>query len=229
METVRKGRPSLAWVVATASVGNALEWYDFSVFGYFASQIAAAFFPTAGSTRGLLLTFGTYGVSFLARPLGAAILGSYADRRGRRASLTASIVLMTFGTAMMAVMPGYATIGRLAPAGILAARLIQGFSAGGEFGGATAFMIEHAERRAGFFGSFQFTSQAASAILGSGVGWGLSAVLSASTLSAWGFRLPFLFGLLIGPVGFVVRRHIERNAGLRRCRTLRITSEAGIC
>ena len=201
----------LTWIILAASFGNTLEWYDFTVFGYFAPQIAAAYFPASSNARGLLLTFGTYGVSFLARPLGAAVLGSYADRRGRRASLTLSILLMTFGTAMMAVMPGYATIGRWAPVGILAARLIQGFSAGGEFGGATAFMIEHAGRRAGFFGSFQFTSQAASAILGSGIGWGLSAVLTSSALNQWGFRIPFLAGLLIGPVGFFVRRHIDET------------------
>ena len=112
---------------------------------------------------------------------------------------------------MMAVMPGYRAIGRWAPAGILAARLIQGFSAGGEFGGATAFMIEHAGRRAGFFGSFQFTSQAASAILGAGVGWGLSAILSTSALNDWGFRLPFVLGLLVGPVGFIVRRQMDET------------------
>ena len=205
---VRDRRVPLAWIILAASAGNALEWYDFTVFGYFAPQIAAAFFPTASAGRGLLLTFGTYGVSFLARPLGAAVLGGYADSRGRRAALTVSILLMTAGTAMMAVMPGYRAIGSWAPAGILAARLIQGFSAGGEFGGATAFMIEHAGRRAGLVGSFQFTSQAVSAILGSGTAWALSWLLSASALTGWGFRLPFLFGLLIGPVGYVVRRHI---------------------
>ncbi len=204
-------QPSLTRVILAASAGNALEWYDFSVFGYFAAQIAGAFFPKADPTTALLLTFGTYGVSFLARPVGAAVLGSYADRSGRRAALTASILLMTLGTAMMAAMPGYATIGLWAPIGILAARLIQGFSAGGEFGGATAFMIEHAGRRPGFFGSFQYTSQAATAILGSGVAWGLSGALSPAALNGWGFRLPFLLGLLIGPVGLYVRRHVAET------------------
>ncbi len=202
---------SLTRVVLAASAGNALEWYDFSVFGYFASQIAGAFFPKADPATGLLLTFGTYGVSFLARPVGAALLGSYADRRGRRAALSASILLMTLGTALMVVMPGYATIGIWAPLGILGARLIQGVSAGGEFGGATAFMVEHAGRRPGFFGSFQFTSQAVSAILGSGVAWALSGVLPPAALDSWGFRLPFVLGLLIGPVGFYVRRHVAES------------------
>ena len=207
--------PPLTRVILAASAGNALEWYDFSVFGYFAAQIAGAFFPRADSATGLLLTFGTYGVSFLARPVGAAVLGSYADRVGRRAALTASILLMTLGTALMTVMPGYGTIGRWAPLGILAARLIQGFSAGGEFGGATAFMIEHAGRRAGFFGSFQYTSQAVSAILGSGVAWGLSGAMSPAALNDWGFRLPFALGLLIGPVGFYVRRHVAETPAFK--------------
>ncbi len=207
--------PPLTRVILAASAGNALEWYDFSVFGYFAAQIAGAFFPRADPATGLLLTFGTYGVSFLARPVGAAVLGSYADRVGRRAALTASILLMTLGTALMTVMPGYGTIGRWAPLGILAARLIQGFSAGGEFGGATAFMIEHAGRRAGFFGSFQYTSQAVSAILGSGVAWGLSGAMSPAALNDWGFRLPFALGLLIGPVGFYVRRHVAETPAFK--------------
>ena len=203
--------PNLNRVILAASAGNALEYYDFTVFGYFAQQIAATFFPASSPATGLLLTLGTYGVSFLARPFGALVLGSYADRRGRRASLTLSILLMTIGTALMAVMPGYRQVGLLAPAGILLARLIQGFSAGGEFGGATAFMIEHAGRRAGFFGSFQFTSQAVSAILGSGVAWAVTASLPAEAVGVWGFRLPFLLGLLIGPVGWYVRRHVDET------------------
>ena len=198
-------------IILAASAGNALEFYDFTVFGYFAQQIATTFFPASGPATGLLLTFGTYGVSFLARPFGAAVLGSFADRSGRKASLTLSILLMTIGTALMAVMPGYRTIGLWAPAGILAARLIQGFSAGGEFGSATAFMIEHAGRRAGFFGSFQFISQSVSAIVGSGVAWAVAAGLSPEAVSSWGFRLPFLLGLLIGPVGWYVRRHVDET------------------
>ncbi len=205
----------LTRVILAASAGNALEFYDFTVFGYFAQQIAATFFPSSSPATGLLLTFGTYGVSFLARPFGALVLGGYADRSGRRAALTLTILLMTVGTALMAVMPGYRQIGLLAPAGILVARLIQGFSAGGEFGGATAFMIEHAGRRAGFFGSFQYTSQSVSAILGSGVAWSVAASMSPEAVGTWGFRLPFLLGLLIGPVGWYVRRHVDETPPFR--------------
>ncbi len=205
----------LTRVILAASAGNALEFYDFTVFGYFAQQIAATFFPSSSQATGLLLTFGTYGVSFLARPFGALVLGGYADRSGRRAALTLTILLMTLGTALMAVMPGYRQVGLLAPAGILVARLIQGFSAGGEFGGATAFMIEHAGRRAGFFGSFQYLSQSVSAILGSGVAWAVAASMSPEAVGAWGFRLPFLLGLLIGPVGWYVRRHVDETPPFR--------------
>jgi MHS family proline/betaine transporter-like MFS transporter len=197
-------------VIVAASVGNALEWYDFIVFGFFAPQIAGAFFPHAS----LLLTFGTYGASFLARPIGAAVIGAYADNHGRRAALSLSIWLMALGTLLMVIMPRYASIGVAASFGILGARLIQGFSAGGEFGGATALMIEHAPKRAGFFGSFQNTTQSIAAILGSSVGWLLSTQLSHAALLDWGFRLPFVLGLLVAPVGLYVRRHVPETAKL---------------
>ncbi len=195
-------------VIVAASVGNALEWYDFIVFGFFAPQIAGAFFPHAS----LLLAFGTYGASFLARPIGAAIIGAYADRRGRRAALSLSIWLMALGTLLMVIMPRYDRIGAAASFGILGARLIQGFSAGGEFGGATALMIEHAPKRAGFFGSFQNTTQSIAAILGSVAGWTLSTQISHAALAEWGFRLPFVLGLLVAPVGLYVRRHVPDAA-----------------
>jgi MHS family proline/betaine transporter-like MFS transporter len=197
-------------VVVAASVGNVLEWYDFVVFSFLAPQIAAAFFPE----KSLLLTFATFGASFLARPIGAAVIGGYADRRGRRAALTLSIVLMGLGTLLMVVMPRYATIGAASAFGILLARLIQGFSAGGEFGGATALMIEHAPKRAGFFGSFQNTTQAIAAIMGSGIAWAVTAALPHAAIDSWGFRLPFVLGLLIAPVGFYIRRHVPETADL---------------
>ena len=202
---------SLNRIILAASAGNALEFYDFTVFGYFAQQIAAAFFPAQHPSTALLLTFGTYGVSFLARPFGAAILGGYGDRHGRRACLTLTIALMTLGTLLMAIMPGYAVIGPWAAIGILVARLIQWFSAGGEFGAATAFMIEHAGRRAGFFGSFQFLSQAVAAIAGSGIAWAVTSAMPPEAVGQWGFRIPFVLGLLIGPVGWYVRRHVAET------------------
>ena len=131
--------PSSLRIIAAASIGNALEWFDLLVYGYFAVTISRLFFPSSDQTVSLMLAFGTFGASYLVRPLGALVLGAYADKAGRKASLTVSIFLMTIGTLLMAIVPTYASIGAIAPAAILVARLIQGFSVGGEFGGSTSF------------------------------------------------------------------------------------------
>ncbi|WP_331167521.1 MFS transporter [Pseudonocardia sp.] len=130
--------PGAVKIIAAACVGNALEWYDIAIYSFFAVYVAHAFFPAGDATSSLLLALGTFGASFLIRPIGAIVLGSYADRAGRKPALTLSIWLMVLGTLLICVMPPYATAGMLAPLGILVARLIQGFSAGGEFGSATA-------------------------------------------------------------------------------------------
>src|SRR5262245_7155168 len=195
-------------IVAT-SVGNALEWFDIASYAYFAIYISKAFFPATDPTTSLLLTFGTFGLSFLIRPIGGLVLGAYADRYGRKASLLVSIVLMTLGTLAVALMPTFDTIGILAPVAIITARLVQGFSAGGEFGSSTAFLVEHMPHRRGFIASWQFASQGVSQLLGSGFGVGLTTYMSGADLQAWGWRIPFLFGVLIGPVGLYIRNHME--------------------
>lgn len=198
-------RKNITKLVVATSIGNALEWYDIAVYAYFAVYISKAFFPNNDQTISLLLTFGTFGLSFLIRPIGGVLLGAYADRHGRKASLMLSIVLMTFGTLAIALMPTYATIGILAPIAIILARLVQGFSAGGEFGSSTAFLVEHAPEKRGFIASWQFASQGLSGILGAGFGALLTSSMAASDLQAWGWRIPFL----IGPVGIDVRNHID--------------------
>jgi MFS transporter, MHS family, proline/betaine transporter len=195
-------------IVAT-SIGNALEWFDIAIYGYFAVYISKAFFPAGDPTTSLLLTFGTFGLSFLIRPIGGIMLGAYADRYGRKASLMTSIVMMTFGTLAVAIMPTFATIGVLAPLLVIVARLVQGFSAGGEFGSSTAFLVEHMPHRRGFVASWQFASQGLSGLLGAGFGALLTTVMTPTELQDWGWRLPFLFGVLIGPVGIYIRNHIE--------------------
>ena len=195
-------------IVAT-SIGNALEWYDIAVYGYFAVYISKAFFPSNDPTTSLLLTFGTFGLSFLIRPIGGVVLGAYADRYGRKASLMVSIVLMTVGTLALALTPAYETIGILAPIAVLTARLVQGFSAGGEFGSSTAFLVEHAPDRRGFIASWQFASQGLSGLLASAFGIGLTAWMAPAEMQAWGWRIPFLFGVLVGPVGIYIRNHLE--------------------
>jgi MHS family proline/betaine transporter-like MFS transporter len=195
-------------VIAT-SIGNALEWYDIAVYGYFAVYIAKAFFPNSDPTISLLLTLGTFALSFITRPLGGAILGTYADRYGRKASLMVSIVLMTLGTLAISFMPTYQTIGVVAPVAVLLARLVQGFSAGGEFGSSTAFLVEHAPDRRGFIASWQFATQGLGNVFASAFGVGLTLWMAPADLQSWGWRIPFLFGALIGPAGVYIRNHIE--------------------
>jgi MHS family proline/betaine transporter-like MFS transporter len=197
--------------VIASSIGNALEFYDLTLYLYFAVTISKLFFPTSNPTTSLLLALGSFGISYLMRPLGAIVLGLYADRVGRKPALMLSIVLMMVGTFMMVVMPSYESIGILASIGVLAARLIQGFSVGGEFGASTAFMVEHGPARKGFFASFQFASQGLASVMAALSGVILSATLSPDQIGSWGWRLPFAFGLLIGPVGLYIRRNIEET------------------
>jgi MHS family proline/betaine transporter-like MFS transporter len=200
---------SFTRLVVAVSIGNALEWYDISSYGYFAVYVSRAFFPNSDPTISLLLTFGTFGLAFLIRPIGGVVLGAYADRHGRKASLMVSIVLMTAGTLAIAIMPSYETIGLVAPIAVLAARLVQGFSAGGEFGSSTAFLVEHAPGRRGFIASWQFASQGLGQVLSSLFGIGLTSWMTAADLNSWGWRIPFLFGILVGPVGIYIRNHLE--------------------
>jgi MHS family proline/betaine transporter-like MFS transporter len=202
-------KKNITRLIVATSVGNALEWYDITVYGYFAAYLSKAFFPNDDPTISILLTFGTFGLSYLIRPIGGVVLGAYADRHGRKASLMISIVLMTFGTTAIALMPAYETIGVLAPIAVLGARLVQGFSAGGEFGSSTAFLVEHAPERRGFVASWQFASQGLSTLLASAFGVVLTTQLSSADMQSWGWRIPFLFGILVGPVGIYIRNHLE--------------------
>lgn len=198
-------------VIIAASLGNALEWFDLVVYGFFAATISKLFFPSSDETVSLMLALGTFGISYLIRPVGALVLGAYADRAGRKAALLASILLMMIGTFLIAIMPTYAAIGVWAPIGILLSRLIQGFSVGGEFGSSTALLVETAPHRRGFMSSWQYASQGLTTVLAAGFGALLTSGLSSAQLDSWGWRIPFFFGLLIGPVGFYIRRHIDEG------------------
>jgi MFS transporter, MHS family, proline/betaine transporter len=204
-------RASGAVQIAAATIGNALEWFDILVYGYFATTIAAVFFPNSNQLVSLLLTFGSFGLSYIARPVGAVVLGAYADRSGRKAALALSIRLMVIGTAVLALMPSFASIGLIAPIGVFAARLLQGFAVAGEFGSSTAFMIEHSGHRKAFFASWQFAGQQAAKLLAALFGVGLITTLSGHQLNAWGWRIPFIFGLLVGPVGIYIRRKVDET------------------
>lgn len=195
-----------------AVVGNALEWYDFAIYAFFASTIGRLFFPSANESVSLLETFATFGVGFVMRPLGAVVLGSYADRAGRKKALMLTMVLMGVGTTVIGAVPTFDAIGWRAPLLIVVARLVQGFSAGGELGSATAFMLEHAPaNRRGWIASFQQASQAATLLAGSLVGAAVTGALAPRQLEQWGWRLPFLLGLVIVPFGLYIRRHVEET------------------
>ena len=201
----RPATQPLSRTVIAATIGNILEWFDFLVYGYFAVTIAEVFFPAGNPTVSLLITFGAFGLSYLVRPLGAIVIGGYTDRHGRKAGLTLSIALMMIGTAMMVVTPGYATIGIAAPLLITLARLLQGFSVGGEFGSAVAFLVEHAGDRRGFSASWQWASTGIISIIVALFGITLTTLLTHDQLVDWGWRVPYVFGLLIGPAGLYIR------------------------
>ncbi|WP_035553978.1 MULTISPECIES: MFS transporter [Burkholderiaceae] len=209
--------------VVAAVIGNALEWYDFTVFGFLTVVIAQLFFPAGSDYTSLLLTTATFGVAFVMRPIGAIVLGLYADRAGRKAALSLVIALMTLGILLLAIAPPYSAIGIGAPLMIVLGRLLQGFSAGGEFGSSTALLIEAAPfSKRGFYGSWQMSSQAAALLLGALVGAAISHGLSPDALKSWGWRVPFVIGLIIGPVGFYIRRNLaDSEAFLHAQKTAR--------
>jgi MFS transporter, MHS family, proline/betaine transporter len=215
--------------IVAAVIGNALEWYDFIVFGFFTVVIARLFFPSDNQYASLLLTTATFGVGFFMRPVGGVLLGIYADRRGRKAALLMVITLMTIAIAMIAFAPTYAAIGVAAPLIMVVARLLQGFSAGGEFASATAFLTESAPAtRRGLYGSWQMVGQGLAVLLGAILGTLLTRSLTPETLDSWGWRIPFLFGLIIGPVGLYIRRKLdETSAFLQSNRSLAGQQGAG--
>jgi MFS transporter, MHS family, proline/betaine transporter len=211
-ETVHVATPSepasMRRMIFAATIGNILEWFDFVVYGFFAVTIAEVFFPAGNPTVSLLITFGAFGLAYLVRPLGAIVVGGFTDRAGRKAGLLLSIALMMIGTTLMALTPGYATIGIAAPILITLARLLQGFSVGGEFGSAVSFLAEHAGGRRGFAASWQFATGGMITVLASVFGVTLTTLLSHQQLVDWGWRIPYIFGMLVGPAGLYVRAKV---------------------
>jgi MHS family proline/betaine transporter-like MFS transporter len=202
--------------VAAAAIGNVLEWYDFGVYAFFAGVIARNFFPADDPAAGLLSSFAVFGVGFVMRPLGGIVIGRFGDARGRKAALMLTIMSMAFGTVLIGILPTYAQIGVAAPVLLVIARLIQGFSAGGEWGGSTAFIVEWAPAgRRGWYGSFQQASIAMSLVLGSGTGALFTSVLSPEALATWGWRVPFLLGIVLALFGVWLRRNVDETPAYR--------------
>ena len=206
--TAQPIQPSLRRLIVAATIGNVFEWFDFVVYGFFAVTIAEVFFPAGNPTASLLITFGAFGLAYMVRPLGAIVVGGYTDRAGRKAGLLLSMALMMIGTTLMAVTPGYATIGLAAPIILTLARLLQGFSVGGEFGSAVSFLAEHGGGRRGFSASWQFATGGLITVIASLFGVALTSLLTHDQLVSWGWRIPYFFGMLIGPVGLYVRAKI---------------------
>jgi len=209
--------------VTAAVIGNALEWYDFIVFGFLTVVLAELFFPSSSDYASILLTTASFGVAFVMRPVGGIVLGLYADRAGRKAALSLVIALMTLGILLLAIAPPYSAIGIGAPVMIVIGRLLQGFSAGGEFGSSTALLIEAAPfSKRGYYGSWQMASQAGALLMGAIVGAVVTHGLSPEALKSWGWRVPFIIGLMIGPVGYYIRRHLaDSEAFLHAQKTAR--------
>jgi MHS family proline/betaine transporter-like MFS transporter len=201
-------------------VGNLLEWYDFAVFGYLAPFISAKFFPADDAVSGLINTFGVFAAGYLARPIGGVFFGQLGDRFGRKRALQLSIFLMAVPTTLIAFLPTHAEVGVLAPVLLTILRLAQGISVGGEFIGSCCYLVEVAPvGRRGFFGSWSTFGTIGGMLLGSAVATVLQAFLSTDQIHAWGWRLPFLGGLLVGIVGWQMRRGTQETPEFDRLRS----------
>jgi MFS transporter, MHS family, citrate/tricarballylate:H+ symporter len=212
--------------ILRATSGNFLEQFDFFLFGFYASAIAKAFFPAQNDTAALLNTFGVFWLGALMRPVGAIVLGAYIDRIGRRKGLIVTLAIMAAGTVVITLCPTYATIGIAAPIIVLAGRLLQGFSAGVELGGVSVYLAEIATPgNRGFYTSFQSASQQVAIVVAAIIGFGLSELMPADTVAAWGWRIPFFIGCLIIPVIFVLRRTLEETPAFLAMKTHPTTAE----
>ncbi|WP_210417144.1 MFS transporter [Citricoccus sp. SGAir0253] len=197
-------------VVAASFIGNFVEWFDYAVYGYLAVTITAVFFPDSDPQTGLMLTFGLFAISFLVRPLGGFFWGHLGDRVGRRTALSWSILLMSLATFCIALIPSYAAIGLWAPITLLVLRVVQGFSASGEYAGASAFLVEYAPaNRRGLFAAVVPASTATGLLLGSLIAALLTGLLDGQQMSDWGWRLPFLLAAPMGLIGRYIRNKLE--------------------
>ena len=203
-------------VIGASFIGNFVEWFDYAVYGYLAATISKVFFPSADAATGLMLTFAVFGISFLIRPLGGVFWGRLGDRVGRRTALAWSILIMSLATFCIALLPGYATVGILAPILLLLVRVVQGFSASGEYAGASSFLVEYApEGRRGIYAAVVPASTATGLLLGSLLAALLTGVLSDPQMESWGWRLPFLLAAPMGLIGRYIRRRLEDTPAFR--------------
>jgi MFS transporter, MHS family, proline/betaine transporter len=200
-------------IIAAGMIGNVLEWYDFAVYGYFASSIGLNFFPLEDKVAQLLGAYAVFALGYLVRPIGGVLIGHIGDCYGRRAALTVSVSAMAVPTFLMGLLPGYATLGLLAPVLLILLRLLQGLSVGGEYTGSMVFLVERAAvRRRGLMGAIACCGSGLGTLLGSGIGAMIAALMTTETLNTWGWRIPFLLGLIVGVIGFFLRRQVAEIA-----------------
>ncbi len=203
--------------IISCALGNFVELYDFLIFGLFAAQIGANFFPASNPNTPLLSAFATYGVGFLMRPVGAIVIGAYGDRRGRKAALILTVGMMAGATALTGLIPSYASIGIAGPILLILCRLVQGFSTGGEWGGAAAFLVEYAQPgKRGITGSWHQFAVGLALTAGLLTAALLTSMLSKETMIAWGWRLPFILGFILAPVGLYVRSRVSESPAFER-------------
>ncbi|WP_328918168.1 glycine betaine/L-proline transporter ProP [Streptomyces jietaisiensis] len=203
--------------VKAASLGNAMEWFDFGIYSYLAVTIGQVFFPSGNDTVQLLSSFATFAVSFLVRPLGGMVFGPMGDKIGRKKVLALTMILMAIGTFAIGLIPSYAAIGFWSPALLILFRLVQGFSTGGEYGGASTFIAEYApDRRRGFFGSFLELGTLAGYVGASGLVTVLTALLGSDGMHSWGWRVPFLVAGPIGLIGLYLRLKLDETPAFQK-------------
>ncbi len=201
-----------AGAIFRVTSGNFLEQFDFFLFGFYATYIAHTFFPASSEFASLMMTFAVFGAGFLMRPIGAIVLGAYIDKVGRRKGLIVTLSIMAAGTFLIVLIPSYQSIGLWAPLLVLTGRLLQGFSAGAELGGVSVYLAEIATPgRKGFYTSWQSGSQQVAIMIAAAMGFALNVVLEESAIREWGWRIPFLFGCLIVPFIFFLRRKLEET------------------
>jgi MHS family proline/betaine transporter-like MFS transporter len=199
-------------VVAAGAIGNLLEWYDFALYGYFAATIGRTFFPHEDPLAQLLSAYGIFAIGFVVRPLGGVVVGHIGDRFGRGTALTVSVAAMAVPTFLIGVLPGYQTLGLLAPILLTALRMIQGISVGGESSISMIFMVEQAtEGRRGLMGAVSSVGATGGMMLGSATGALLAWLLPPAALETWGWRIPFLLGLAVGIAGYYLRRNLAET------------------
>ena len=196
--------------VKAASLGNAMEWFDFGIYAYLASTIGRVFFPSGNDTVQLLASFATFAVAFLVRPLGGMVFGPMGDKVGRKKVLALTMILMAVGTAAIGMLPTYAAVGFWSPLLLIVFRLLQGFSTGGEYGGASTFIAEYApDKRRGYFGSFLELGTLAGYTGAAGLVTALTTWLGTDTMDDWGWRIPFLLAGPLGIVGIYLRLKLD--------------------